>query len=112
VVVADSIQVVRLKRVGAIIVGKTNTPEFGHTLVTKNRMFGVTRNPCGLERIPAWCLWPREPMRAGSVRLPVAHCGCFGYRPPLGYIPCGGFPGPRDLLTMNPISAPGPFAAR
>jgi Asp-tRNA(Asn)/Glu-tRNA(Gln) amidotransferase A subunit family amidase len=38
----DSIQVARLKSAGAIVVGKTNTPEFGFTGFTKNRLHGVT----------------------------------------------------------------------
>jgi aspartyl-tRNA(Asn)/glutamyl-tRNA(Gln) amidotransferase subunit A len=48
----DSVQVARLKAAGAIILGKTNTPEFGYTGLTKNRIFGVTRNPWNLERTP------------------------------------------------------------
>ena len=50
--VKDSVQVARLKAAGAIILGKTNTPEFGYTGLTKNRVFGVTRNPWNLERTP------------------------------------------------------------
>src|SRR6267378_2773758 len=48
----DSVQVARLKRAGAIVVGKTNTPEFGYTGLTKNLLFGVTRNPWNLDRTP------------------------------------------------------------
>ncbi|MBW2615622.1 MAG: amidase, partial [Deltaproteobacteria bacterium] len=48
----DSVQVARLKSAGAIVVGKTNTPEFGFTGFTKNRLFGVTRNPWNRERTP------------------------------------------------------------
>jgi len=48
----DSIQVARLRRAGAIVVGKTNTPEFGFTGFTKNRLYGVTRNPWNKERTP------------------------------------------------------------
>ena len=42
----------RLKAAGAIPVGKTNLPEFGSTAFTKNRLFGVTRNPWNLARTP------------------------------------------------------------
>src|SRR6266851_4694097 len=49
---ADSVQVSRLKAAGAIVIGKTNAPEFGYTAFTKNLLFGVTRNPWNLERIP------------------------------------------------------------
>src|SRR5262245_5406278 len=41
----DTIQVERLKRAGAIVIGKTNTPEFGYTCFTTNRVYGTTRNP-------------------------------------------------------------------
>jgi aspartyl-tRNA(Asn)/glutamyl-tRNA(Gln) amidotransferase subunit A len=45
---ADSVQVARLKAAGAIVLGKTNAPEFGYTGFTKNLLFGVTRNPWNL----------------------------------------------------------------
>jgi len=41
----DSVQVERLRSAGAIVVGKTNTPEFGYTAITKNLVYGVTRSP-------------------------------------------------------------------
>ena len=48
----DSVQVGRLKAAGAIVVGKTNAPEFGYTAITKNLLFGATRNPWNTERTP------------------------------------------------------------
>ena len=48
----DSTQVARLRAAGAIVVGKTNTPEFGYTAITKNLVYGVTRSPWNLERTP------------------------------------------------------------
>src|SRR3712207_8705272 len=42
----------RLKRAGAIILGKTNTPEFGHKAITDNRIFGPSRNPWSLGHTP------------------------------------------------------------
>ena len=41
----DAVAVERLKGAGAIILGKTNTPEFGHKGITDNPLFGITRNP-------------------------------------------------------------------
>ena len=41
----DAVSVERLKGVGAIIIGKTTTPEFGHKAVTESPLFGITRNP-------------------------------------------------------------------
>ncbi len=48
----DEVQVARLKAAGAIVVGKTNAPEFGHTAITKNLVYGVTRSPWNLEHTP------------------------------------------------------------
>ncbi len=48
----DAIEVARLRAAGAIVVGKTNTPEFGHSAFTRNLLFGVTRNPWNLECTP------------------------------------------------------------
>ncbi|MFP6638742.1 MAG: amidase family protein, partial [Myxococcota bacterium] len=48
----DSIQVERLRAAGAIVVGKTNAPEFGYTAISKNLLFGASRNPWNLEVTP------------------------------------------------------------
>ena len=48
----DSTQVGRLRAAGAIVVGKTNTPEFGYTAITKNLVHGVSRSPWNFERTP------------------------------------------------------------
>ncbi len=119
----DSVQVARLKQAGAIVVGKTNTPEFAYTIFTKNRLFGVTRNPWDLERTPGGSSGGSAvavtaglvPLATGtdgggSIRLPAAYCGCFGHKPSLGRIPAGGLPGPRSLLAMHPISVSGPLS--
>jgi amidase len=79
---ADAIVVERARRAGAVVLGKTNTPEFGCKGVTDNRVFGHTRNPWNLDRIaggssggqrrrsrPASGRWPRAatwPARSGS----------------------------------------------
>lgn len=115
----DSIQVSRLKKAGAIVVGKTNTPEFGFTGFTKNRLFGVTRNPWNLERTPggssggsaAAVASGMVPLATGSdaggsIRIPACYCGCFGLKPTYGLIPLG----PLPLLyttrtwTLGPIT--------
>lgn len=41
----DEVAVERIKKAGGIILGKTNTPEFGHIALTNNKIFGETRNP-------------------------------------------------------------------
>jgi aspartyl-tRNA(Asn)/glutamyl-tRNA(Gln) amidotransferase subunit A len=98
----DSIQVARLRAAGCIVIGKTNAPEFGWTALTKNLIFGETRNPWNLERTPggssggssaaiAGGLVPLATASdgGGSVRLPATFTGCFGLKPSLGRIPHG-----------------------
>lgn len=96
----DSIQVSRLRAAGAIVVGKTNLPEFGATAITKNRLFGVTRNPWNLERSPGGSSGGASAAIAGgllplatggdgggSIRLPASMTGCFGLKPSYGRVP-------------------------
>ncbi len=115
---SDSIQVARLKAAGAIVVGKTNTPEFGFTGFTKNRLHGVTRNPWNRERTPggssggsgAAVAAGLVPMATGSdaggsIRIPACYCGCFGVKPSFGRIPFG----PVPLLPMTRMWTLGPI---
>ena len=114
----DSVQVARLKKAGAIVLGKTNVPEFGFTGFTKNRVYGVTRNPwnkeltpggssggsaaavtSGLVSIATGSDW------GGSIRIPASYCGCYGIKPSAGRIPNG----PKPLLEMHSIAAMGPL---
>jgi aspartyl-tRNA(Asn)/glutamyl-tRNA(Gln) amidotransferase subunit A len=100
----DSTQVARLRRAGAIPIGKTNTPEFGYTAFTKNRLFGVTRNPWNLARTPggssggsaaaiAGGLVPLATASdgGGSIRIPACYVGAFGLKPTFGRVPRGPF---------------------
>jgi len=109
----DSVQVARLRSAGAIVVGKTNTPEFGSTAFTKNRLFGVTRNPWHLERTPGGSSGGSAAAVAsgmlplatgsdagGSIRIPGCYSGCFGLKPTYGRIPLGPFPLPPMSRTM------------
>lgn len=96
----DSVQVARLKTAGAIVIGKTNAPEFGAPAFTRNRVYGVTRSPWSLERTPggssggssaamAGCVLPLVTASdgGGSVRIPASFTGCFGLKPSFGRIP-------------------------
>jgi aspartyl-tRNA(Asn)/glutamyl-tRNA(Gln) amidotransferase subunit A len=98
----DSVQVARLKRAGAIVVGKTNTPEFGYTGLTKNLLFGVSRNPWDVERTPGGSSGGSAAAIAsgmvplvtasdggGSVRIPACYVGAFGLKPSFGRVPVG-----------------------
>ena len=114
----DSVQVARLRAAGAIVVGKTNAPEFGYTAITKNLLFGVTRNPWNLERSPggssggssaaiAGGLIPLATASdgGGSVRLPASMTGCFGLKVSYGRIPHEA----KHLWIMDDTSVHGPL---
>jgi aspartyl-tRNA(Asn)/glutamyl-tRNA(Gln) amidotransferase subunit A len=115
----DSTQVARLKAAGAIVVGKTNTPEFGFTGFTKNLLFGVTRNPWNTERTPggssggsaAAVAAGMVPLATGSdgggsIRIPSSYSGCFGLKTSFGRVPRG----PSPLLPAHALVSLGPLA--
>jgi Asp-tRNA(Asn)/Glu-tRNA(Gln) amidotransferase A subunit family amidase len=96
----DDLTVVRLKRAGAIILGKTNMPEFGHKGTTDNLLFGTTRNPWNLDRTAGGSSGGSAAAVAagmgylalgtdigGSIRIPASCCGIVGFKPSLGRIP-------------------------
>src|ERR1700716_1616198 len=110
----DAYIVAALRRAGAIIVGKTPTPEFAHTLVTDSPLWGVTRNPCNLYRTPggssggsaaavaAGCVALAEGTdMGGSVRIPAAWCGVVGLKPGFGRIPMDVLPGLFDSISHH-----------
>ncbi len=96
----DAVLVTRLKNAGAIVLGKTNTPEFGLKMLTDSLLFGITRNPWSLQRSPggssggaaAAVASGLGPLAAGndgggSIRIPSSCCGVFGIKPQLGRVP-------------------------
>lgn len=118
----DSVQVKRLKKAGAIVVGKTNIPEFGFTFFTTNRIYGVTRNPWDPKRTPGGSSGGSAAAVAagmvpiatgsddgGSIRTPAAYTGCFGLKTSFGRTPSSGLAGPLPLLRMHPIGVSGPL---
>jgi aspartyl-tRNA(Asn)/glutamyl-tRNA(Gln) amidotransferase subunit A len=103
----DDIAVERLRRADAIIVGKTNTSEFGYGAVGHNQLFPTTRNPWNRTRTPGGSSAGSAAAIAsgmlplalgsdggGSVRIPAALSGIFGIKPSWGRIPV--YPGCRD----------------
>ena len=97
---ADALVVERLKAAGAIVIGKTNTPEFGAGANTFNAVFGATRNPWnpaltsggstgGGAVALATGLGPlaQGSDLGGSLRLPAAFCGVVGFRTSPGCVP-------------------------
>src|SRR6266849_10023807 len=95
----DSAVVARLRRAGAIILGKTNTPEFLKSYETDNFLTGRTNNPWDVERTPggasggeaaaiASCCSPGGVGSdgGGSIRVPAHFCGIAGFKPTPGRI--------------------------
>jgi len=103
----DDIVVERLKAAGAVIMGKTNVPEFGYSGVGHNPVFETTRNPWNLDRTPGGSSAGSGASVAagvtpfaigsdggGSVRIPAAHSGLYGMKASYGRVPL--WPGTRD----------------
>lgn len=96
----DAVSVARLKAAGAILLGKTTTPEYGHKPLTNGPLFGTTRNPWALDRTPGGSSGGTAAAIAagigpigigtdggGSIRIPAACCGIVGLKPSLGRVP-------------------------
>jgi amidase len=111
----DNIVVERMRRAGAIIIGKTNTPEFGSGSQTFNKVFGATHNPydltktcggssggaavalaCGLTPVASGS------DTGGSLRNPAAFCNVVGFRPSAGRVP-----NPKAAFGWSTLSTSG-----
>src|SRR6202162_1296466 len=111
----DDIVVDRMRRAGAITIGKTNTPEFGAGSQTFNKVFGATLNPydltktcggssggaavalaCGLVPVASGS------DTGGSLRNPAAFCNVVGFRPSIGRVP-----NPKATLAWSTLSTSG-----
>lgn len=96
----DAVPVARLRAAGAILIGKTTTPEFGHKPFTDAPLSGTTRNPWNLAHTPGGSSGGAAAAVAaglaplalgtdggGSIRIPAACCGIVGLKPTLGRVP-------------------------
>jgi aspartyl-tRNA(Asn)/glutamyl-tRNA(Gln) amidotransferase subunit A len=115
---ADAEAVARLRRAGAVIVGKTNTHEFAYGPTTTSAHFGRACNPWSLERVcggssggsggaVAAGLVPAAlgTDTAGSIRIPSAFCGVTGLRPSTGLVPTRGMvPLSWSVDTVGPMA--------
>ncbi|AEI09359.1 amidase [Corynebacterium resistens DSM 45100] len=101
----DAEIVSRLRRAGAIIIGKTTMPAFGAFPFTESEATGITRNPYDLSRTPGGSSGGTAAAIAagmvpaaiggdggGSVRIPAAHCGLVGLKPGRGVLPTDPYP--------------------
>ncbi len=114
----DAVCVARLKAAGAIVVGKTNNPEFCYRGYTDNDVWGLTRNPWALDRTPggssggagASVAYGATPIAlgtdgGGSIRIPAAFCGLVGHKPTFGRVPkLPGFRGWPTLSVDGPLT--------
>ena len=98
----DTEMVKRYRRAGVIVVGKTNTPEFGLTPYTEPELFGPARNPWDTTRTTGGSSggsaaavasgmvpWAGGGDGGGSIRIPASCCGIFGLKPTRGRTPVG-----------------------
>ncbi len=95
----DSITSERVRRSGAVILGKTNTPEFGLLGTTENRLGDACRNPWNTDRtsggssggaaaalVAGLCTLATGSDGGGSIRIPASFCGVYGIKPTLGRV--------------------------
>lgn len=96
----DNRAVARLRQAGVVILGKTNTPEFGWLSITDNELFGPTANPWALDHTSGGSSGGAAAAAAaglapvslgsdggGSIRHPASMCGIFGIKPSFGLVP-------------------------
>ncbi|AIJ56210.1 hypothetical protein C086_02764 [Brucella abortus F6/05-3] len=115
----DALAVSRIRKAGAVIMGKTNTPEWGHGSHSFNPVYGVTCNPYdtqlsagGFSGGTAAALAARfMPLgdgsdMMGSLRNPAGFCNIYGYRPSWGLVPneIGGDLFVHTMATLGPMA--------
>jgi amidase len=111
----DDLVVERIRRAGAITIGKTNTPEFGAGSQTFNKVFGATHNPYDLTKTCGGSSGGAAAALAcglvpvadgsdtgGSLRNPAAFCNVVGFRPSVGRVP-----NPKAAFAWSTLSTSG-----
>ncbi len=112
---SDDLVVARIRAAGAIIIGKTNTPEFGHRGTTENLLGEPCRNPWDITRTPGGSSGGAAVAIAsgfspiaqgsdggGSIRIPAGFCGVYGLKPTRGRVP-GSYSGPGGWNAFGQI---------
>jgi len=120
----DATVVERLRKAGAIIFGKTNTPFFAMDFQTYNKLFGTTNNPWDLKRTPGGSSGGAAAALAagltaleigsdlgGSIRNPASYCGLYGHKSSFEIVPGRGhIPPPPGVLGTPDLAVLGPLA--
>lgn len=113
--------VARLIEAGAIVVGKTNTPEFAIGTTTDNRVIGQTSTPFAIDRVSGGSSGGSAAAvgdmlvpitlgsdEGGSIRIPSSFCGVYGFKPTFGIIP--NTTRPNAFSKHSPFSHKGPMS--
>ena len=113
----DSAVVRRIREAGFVIVGKTNTPEFGTVAFTESELNGATRNPWNTALTPGGSSGGAAAALAaglvpaahatdggGSVRIPASCCGLFGLKPSRGRVSSAPFGSFEGFSTAGPLT--------
>ncbi|MCB0063583.1 MAG: hypothetical protein KDE19_15780, partial [Caldilineaceae bacterium] len=121
----DATVAARLRRAGAIILGKTNTPELTLSFETNNAIYGRTNNPYDLTRTSGGSSGGAAAIIAaggspldigsdtgGSIRVPSHCCGITGIRPTSGRVPRTGHIVPYGLGALDALTTLGPMARK
>lgn len=122
---SDAVAVGRLKAAGAIIIGKTNMPEFAGDVQSYNAIAGTTNNPWDPSRTPGGSTGGGAAALAaglgflelgsdigGSIRTPCSFCGVYGLKPTLNVVPTRGHipPPPGTARAILDLNVTGPMA--
>ena len=120
---ADATAVARMRAAGAIVLGKTNTPELTLSFETDNLVYGQTNNPYDVGRTPGGSSGGAGAIIAaggsamdlgtdtgGSIRVPSAFCGLAGLKPTSGRVPRTGHIVPWGLGGLDSLTTIGPMA--
>jgi Asp-tRNA(Asn)/Glu-tRNA(Gln) amidotransferase A subunit family amidase len=123
VVTYDAPSIARMRRAGAILLGKTNVPEFCAFYDTVNEVFGATRNPHAPERSAGGSSGGEAAAVASgmsalgigsdigsSIRNPAHFTGLFGLKPSRGLVPCTGHAPERETPVWSRLAVIGPLA--
>lgn len=113
----DAAATERLREHGAVFLGKTTTPEFAWKAVTDSQLTGITRNPWNVKRTPGGssggaCVAAATGMGAlhlggdgaGSIRIPAAFCGVYGFKANYGRVPVYPQLAPGTLTHLGPVT--------